>query len=65
MSKSTTGRQLLDDLERRVAALEGESKPDPMNEVRQKLDDIDRRLKGIEAERPKTPVNNQSAVANG
>ena len=57
MSERTTGRKLLDDLEKRVAELEG------LRKRRVSLADIDRRLSEIEARLAETPANNPSRVA--
>lgn len=63
MSKTTSGRRLLDALEKRVAKIEGNPKPEPIDEVREELADIHRRLKRIEADMANPQGNNQSGVA--
>ena len=65
MSKTTTGRRLLDDLERRVAKIEGNGKPDPLDQMRKELQDIYQRLNELEAEKRKSPANNTPPVVNG
>lgn len=75
MSKSTTGRRLLDDLDKRVVSLETARRAaDPMAAIKAELEEatkdlakriksIDRRLSDLEAKEPETPPSDPPTVA--